>query len=139
VKTFIAGSPLLSRLTRWCEAQTVSDAAELHVSAPVSHVRPGLDPSRQLWEMACHSNLGRGGFPGSQVVAIGSLRCGHFLTIGNQDLRNAAEIPKIANTGKGIERGAIRATCAVERRGSTGRENMQLTRRPMGLGLRAGM
>jgi hypothetical protein len=31
------------------------------------------------------------------MVAVGSLRCGHFLTIGNQDLRNAAEIPKIAN------------------------------------------
>jgi hypothetical protein len=89
--------------------------------------------------MACHSNLGRGVSPGSFRGRNSSLCYGHFLTIGNQDLRNAAEIPKIANTGKGIERGAIRATCAVERRGSTGRENMQLTRRPMGLGLRAGM
>jgi len=63
---------------------------------------------------------------GLSAVAVGSLRCGHFLTIGNQDLRNAAEIPKIANTGKGIPRGAIRATCAVVRRGSTGSEKMQL-------------
>jgi hypothetical protein len=76
---------------------------------------------------------------GLSAAVVGSLRYGHFLTIGNQDLRNAAEIPKIANTGKGIYRGAIRATCAVVRRGSTGREKMQLTRTPMGLGLRAGM
>ncbi len=65
---------------------------------------------------------------GLSAAAVGSLRYGHFLTIGNQDLRNAAEIPKIANTGKGISRGAIRATCAVVRRGSTGSEKMQLTR-----------
>ena len=50
---------------------------------------------------------------GLSAAVNGSLRYGHFLTIGNQDLRNAAEIPKIANTGKGIYRGAIRATCAV--------------------------
>jgi hypothetical protein len=33
--------------------------------APVSRDKPGLDPSRQLWEMACHLNLGRGVSTGS--------------------------------------------------------------------------
>jgi hypothetical protein len=49
----------------------------------------GKWPVNQIWVGAFLLGL--------SAVVVGSLRYGHFLTIGNQDLRNAAEIPKIAN------------------------------------------
>lgn len=101
--------------------------------APVSHDKPGLDPSRQLWEMACRSNLGRGvstwsvrgrsRFPPLRPL-LNHRQSGPPERGGNpQNRKHPAKAFCVGPSGRPAP------CCGV---GSTGREKMQLTPRLFG-------